>query len=556
VGLLDVMRSWDRRLSDYVTDQRTLTYAQFWGTGNEHLMRGRTASGKQVSLDTALTLPVVQRAFNLMVGDIGPLPIDAFRRVSGRRIEMDPPPWVELPDPANPNFRRPQFVGQCVASLMADGNLFVRAYPNRFAPAFIRIIDPARVTIETTDDGVDIYKVGSATLSAAEVVHVPWMVKAGTSRGVSPIALLAEPIASGLAAMEFGGYFFSNGAAMQGLVEVPAGAQVDAKKLKDDLERGNRGLTKSHAFGVLTGGATFRELTAKPNDSQMTEFLQFVVEDVGRAFGIPPYLLGSQEPGAVAYASTSNARIDYVQHGVQPIVTRIEHALSTLIPGDDTFLRFNLDALLRGDQKARYDAYHVLVQDKVITKDEVRAKEDWGPADEAEGVTTEHGGFLETPNNNTPGGEPAAEPAERAEPVTVTVTSPSVNVTTPPVTVTNFQTPDAVENAERAADLMVADQRDRLGLMEVTLVESAQRVTDFVEERIAQVEERFARAEEQRQADIARLTAIPSVVREVTRRDDNGRVLSVMEKRGDQTVMKLVERDDTGKIVKVTEVAA
>jgi hypothetical protein len=81
-------------------------------------------------------------------------------------------------------------------------------------------------------------------------------------------------------------------------------------------------------------------------------------------------------------------------------------------------------------------------------------------------------------------------------------------------------------------------------------------VTDFVEERIAQVEERFAKAEEQRQADIARLTAIPSVVREVVTRDDAKRPTKILENRGGVMVHKLVEYTPEGRVARVTEVAA
>lgn len=399
MALSDIFERLDR-LVGYRSDSRTLTYAQFWGSGGD--TRGQlTAAGEAVNIETALALPVVLRAFSLMAGDIGPLPIDAYRREGKRRVEMDPPAWIETPDPANPNFGRPQFVGQCVASLMGDGNLFVRAYPDRFHPSFVRVLDPWRWSIETDDDGVDWYRSGSTRLSSAQVVHVPMLALPGQSRGKSPITLLAEPIASGLAAIKFGGYFFSNGSAMQGIIEAPAGAMVDTKQVKAEMERGNRGLSRSHALGVLTGGATFRQLTINPRDSQMMELQDFIVEDVGRAFGIPPFKLGSTQPGAVAYASTSNARVEYGET-VQNYVTRLEHAFSTLIPGADTFLKFNLRAVMRSNPEARFAGYNVLLQDGVITKDEVRAWEDWGPADEAVGVGTREGDFLKTPNNTSP----------------------------------------------------------------------------------------------------------------------------------------------------------
>ena len=402
MALSDIFERLDRWVG-YRPESRTLSYAQFWASGGD--IRGaygaRTAAGEAVDIETALALPVVLRAFSLMSGDIGPLPIDAFRRVDKRRQELPTPSWLDVPDPANPNFGRPQLISQCVVSLMGDGNLFVRAFPDRYATTFVRVLDPWRVHIETGADGIDRYRIGSALLDSSQVVHVPMLTLPGQSRGKSPISLLAEPIASGLAAIKFGGYFFSNGAAMQGIIEAPAGAQLDAKQIKEEMRRGNGGLTRSHALGVLTGGATFKELTSNPRDSQMVELQDFIVEDVGRAYGIPPFKLGSTQPGAVAYASTSNARVEYGET-VANYVTRLEHAFSTLIPGADTFLKFNLNAVMRSNPEARITGYTSLLQNGVITKDEVRAWEDWGPADEAAGVGTKEGDFLRTPNNTSP----------------------------------------------------------------------------------------------------------------------------------------------------------
>ena len=270
MALSDIFERLDRWVG-YRPESRMLTPAQFWGSGMDTRFPfpGRTAAGEAVDIETALALPVVLRAFSLMSGDIGPLPIDAYRRVAKRREEMPTPSWLEVPDPGNPNFGRPQFISQCVVSLMGAGNMYVRAYPTRFDTAFVKVMDPWRVSVETGADGIDRYRIGSALLDSSQVVHVPMLTLPGQSMGKSPVTLLAEPIASGLAAIKFGGYFFANGAAMQGVIETPAGAQVDAKQIKEQMERGNRGLSKSHALGVLTGGATFKELTANPRDSQM-----------------------------------------------------------------------------------------------------------------------------------------------------------------------------------------------------------------------------------------------------------------------------------------------
>ena len=115
-----------------------------------------------------------------------------------------------------------------------------------------------------------------------------------------------------------------------------------------------------------------------------------------RGYGIPPYMVGSTKAGAVAYASTSNARIDYVVHTVVPMITRIEKAYASLIPSADIYVKFNLNALLRGDQKSRFESYQLALANRFVTINEVRGWEEMPPFAGADG------GFLNTPNNSAP----------------------------------------------------------------------------------------------------------------------------------------------------------
>ena len=58
---------------------------------------------------------------------------------------------------------------------------------------------------------------------------------------------------------------------------------------------------------------------------------------------------------------------------------RIEQALSTLLPEQDAFIRFNLDALLRGTTIERFDAYTKGLREGFMSLNDVRAMEDMTP---------------------------------------------------------------------------------------------------------------------------------------------------------------------------------
>jgi hypothetical protein len=105
------------------------------------------------------------------------------------------------------------------------------------------------------------------------------------------------------------------------------------------------------------------------------------VEDIARAFNIPPHLLGL--PGTNTYSSVEQNNLAFVQHTLRPIIQKLETALTPLLsrePGGETaFIKFNLDALLRADINSRMSAYSTGLQSGFLTINDVRRLEDMSP---------------------------------------------------------------------------------------------------------------------------------------------------------------------------------
>jgi HK97 family phage portal protein len=400
VGLLDILRSANAAANNAAL--RAITPQDF-GRGSDAADDWfDTRAGESVTLDSVLGIQHVWACVSLLVNDIRKLPIDTFRDMGGgRRVPIDKPRWMVRPDPQNQNMSFRDHIAQAVMSYLVDGNIFLYAWPSVFNVEILLVLDPHKVDIRKGRYVINVPGFPEP-LTDLNVKHIRNLVKPGSSRGINPIQAAREGFGLTLAAEQFGQRFFTNGAVMSGVIETPQGATVDADKLASAFARRHDAKRKSHAVGVLTGGATFRSLSFSPEDTQFLELRRFQLEDTARLFHIPPFKIGSTDPGAVAYASTSNARLDYVQEAIEPIVVPLEDAYSDLIPGNDTYAKFNLNALMRSDPGARYAAYNTMLQAGVITKDEVRRWEDWGPADEAFGRDTEHGSFLITPNLPSP----------------------------------------------------------------------------------------------------------------------------------------------------------
>jgi HK97 family phage portal protein len=392
---------------DQVVHERGLTSEDMWGPSAD-MWRDAVAAGERVDSDTAMRSIAVQAAVRLLVNDIGSLPTDALRKEGEGRRVISLPAWVEDPNPLDPNETWEDHIKQVVYAMTTTGHNFTRCHPNRFHVEGVEVLDPTKVDIKPFRGNV-IYDVqGEGALSPAEIVSIPWLLAPGKKRGMNPIEAAKQGIGIALASDQFVGSYFGDGTVLSGVIEYPLGVDPTDEQvagLVKSFKKKHAGSRKSHAVGALTGGATYKPFEVSNRDAQLLELRDQIVEEVARLFGIPPHMLGSQKPGAVGYASVEQRSIDYVTHAVLPIVSRIEKGYSRLLRGQQTYLKFNVNGLLRGDLAARAAFYESMLNAKVLRRDEVRTFEDL-PFD-AEGV-----GYLETPNNNAP--EPPAAPQEPA----------------------------------------------------------------------------------------------------------------------------------------------
>ena len=371
-------------------------------------------AGVTVNQDTAMRLSAVWTCVRLLTHDISALPVDGIRHRGGTREVIEPKPaWIEEPNPFDPSETGVDHFAQVFMSLLLDGNSFTLAFPTVLNPHDLHVLDPRNVEVDRDRNGSPTYTIRDSkrailgTFSPLNIVHIPLWRKPGAARGLSPVEAMARGIGRGMAAEELGARYFSQGSTFGAVLEFPKETDPNDQDVKDLLKSLNKrhtGIRNAWALGAITGGGTLKELGMKPSDAQLIETEEWTLEQVARAYGVPPSLAGSQKPGAVAYASVEQRSIDYVVHGVLPLTIRVEKAYSRLLPRGSS-IKFNVSGLLRGDGKARWEQHGIALDKKVMTRDEVRVLEDLNPFGD------ERGGFLETPNNNQPSDtEPAAEP--------------------------------------------------------------------------------------------------------------------------------------------------
>ena len=364
----------------------------------EPLIPGRPAymapSGIEVTADSAIRMSTVYACVRLLGDTISSLPLGAYVRRGRNRISYisafgEQPEWINKP---NPEATRLEFFEQVISSLNIHGNAFILTVRDDMDEVReLYCVHPEDIRIERPGPGEPIiYKmrdsVGaySRILTSKEMLHIPMFRLPGSLYGLGPIAAARLTIGAAMAADTYAAAYFGNAANPGGVIEVPNElTEEQASDIGRDWNITHTGPYRAGKIGILSGGATFRPLTLNAQDAQLLEARRFNVEDIARLFRVPLSLLGHPVAGSMSFASVEAQNLSFVQHSLRPLLERLEQALSGLLPEPEGFIKFNLDALLRGTTLERFDAYTKGLREGFLSLNDVRSVEDLAPLGEA-----------------------------------------------------------------------------------------------------------------------------------------------------------------------------
>lgn len=362
------------------SESRALSYQSVWGAGLDW-STGSTLSGVSMTQDDALKLSAVYSCVRLYTDTVSTLPVDVLVSREGEHVPLLPKPaWASEPDVG---MSWQDHLASVLLSMLLDGNAFVLVTRNdRGDVVALTALDPTRVEVRRNPSREIEYVWDQRTvLASEEVLHLTELRKPSQLRGVSRVESLKESLGLSKALEEFSARFFGSGSVTDIVIEAPGNlTREQARDLADGWEEHHRGIRKAHRPGVLGGGAKVTKIGVDPEDSQLLASRQFAVEEVCRAFRVPPHMIGVTTAGAMAYASVEQNAIQWVRFSVVPIVAKIEEAYSRLLSGG-AFIRMNLDSLLRGDTQTRYSAYSTGLQAGFMSINDVRRLEDMQPVD-------------------------------------------------------------------------------------------------------------------------------------------------------------------------------
>jgi HK97 family phage portal protein len=360
-------------------EDRAISFQTIFGSGGDLMVT--TNAGVTMGQDESLKLATVYACVRLIADSISTLPVDTFVRRDGTRTPFRPrPDWLDRPEVG---VSRTEHFQQVLVSLLINGNSFTRILRDDQGIAGLMVLNPRSVEVRLNKATRRIEYVHDSRfiIEPEDMIHITELRLPGELRGRSRIELVKDTLGLSKALDLFAQLFFGQGSQVGGIIEYPNSlTREQAKDLVDSFELQHKSVRRSHRPGVLFGGAKFTKTSVEPNEAQMLESRQFAVEEIARTFRCPPSMIGVTTPGAMSYASVEQNGIQFVQHTLRPYIVKIEDAYSTLLPGV-AFLKFNVDALQRGDQSSRYAAHASALVNGWASINDIRRIEDMPPVD-------------------------------------------------------------------------------------------------------------------------------------------------------------------------------
>ena len=374
-------RSLKSSVSDWIGKTVGLTDGDFWSAW----LRGGNWSGQTVNTRSALQLSAAWACVRLIAETLSTLPmgLNRSRPDGSKEPAIMHPLYALLRTQPNADMSAVDFWQAYLASLLLWGNAY--AEKRLTAGGIIISIDflnPEYISRRLLSDGAIEWKYRDPETRATRTIaeEAMWHTTAFTldgKMGLSPISMGANVLGGAMAADKASAHTFSSGMKSSGLVTM--GVSTLQPKQREDIRQHVKKVSDDGGVMVLEMGMGFQQLNMNPQDAELLATRSFNVEEICRWFRVPPFMVGHSEKSTSWGTGIEQQMIGFITFVLRPWCVRIEQSVrrNLLTPVERLTMssEFALEALLRGDSAARSAFYSQMVQNGIMTRDDVRRLE-------------------------------------------------------------------------------------------------------------------------------------------------------------------------------------
>lgn len=361
---------------------------------------GANASGKNVTVDSALQLSAVWSCVRLLAETIATLPLGFYERMDdgSRRSATRHPIYALIHSQPNADMTAVEFWEVVVASMALRGNAFVHKTYSGGTVVSLDYLMPDRMSLRRLTDGRIEYRYTnlrgvSEVIPESEILHFRAFGTGGLL-GISPIQAGSQVFGAAMAADEASAKVFANSMSVGGILYTDQILKPEQREaLRTSLQQQFAGAMNAGKTFVAEAGMKYQQVPMNPEDAQLLETRSFNGQEICRWFRIPPTMVGYGEKTSNWGTGIEQQMIGFLTFSLRPWLARIEQGLrrGLLNPSerDRYFAEFSIEGLLRADSAARASFYSAAAQNGWMTRNEIRALENRLPIDGGDALTVQ-----------------------------------------------------------------------------------------------------------------------------------------------------------------------
>jgi HK97 family phage portal protein len=347
--------------------------------------------GHAVNALVAENLSAVTACVGAISSTMASLPAYVYRQTEAGRMLADDHPVSALLRRPNERQTWPDWLEWMVAQVLLHGNaLSVIESDGQGRPTALVPVPWSNVQVFMLPNGRLAYDVvrfiapwgGNGQprrLLDDEVFHLRDRSDDGII-GRSRISRAPDVLGQAVGIQTYASAMWANGATPAGVLTVAGSLSTEAaQRLRHSWEQAHTGSHNAKRTVILEQGASWQAMSVSPEDAEVLASRRFTVEELCRLYQVPPPIV--QDYTHNTFTNAAQASLWFAQLTLSPWARKIEAEFDRSIFGEDDrcHLDIDLSGLMRGDYSARWAAYAVAVDKRILDVDEIREAEGYNP---------------------------------------------------------------------------------------------------------------------------------------------------------------------------------
>ncbi|TNE75500.1 MAG: phage portal protein [Gammaproteobacteria bacterium] len=340
-----------------------------------------TDAGIVVSDERAMQVSAVWACARIITQTVANLPLHFYERGEKGRKMVDDSQVARLFKRSPNNFMTPkQFRAAMTLQRVLWGNAYAHVTRVGGRPVQMVPLKPEAMTPYRLESGLQYhYNTGSGikVFAPESIFHLKGFSTDGVV-GLSTLAYARHILGTTVAADTYASKAFANGGMPVGQITfdkfLTDEQRAQAKILYDNLYAG---VQRAGEPVIMEGGSKYEAIGIHPDDMQMLESRSFQLGEIARMFGVPSHMINDNEKTTSWGTGIEQQTIAFLQYTLKPYLEEWEDVISAslLNKSSDIYAEHNVEGLLRGDSAARSSFYSTMVQNGLMTRNEVRRTE-------------------------------------------------------------------------------------------------------------------------------------------------------------------------------------